>query len=536
MHLLIGTLYEKSMVKSTRPTPPPKFSAIIIHWNTPELLRKLLTQLPVSDQLEVIVVDNHSSQSLEELKNDFASVAFIDLHCNAGYAVAANRGATEASGAWLVFLNCDSFVTPELLEVWLKQATENRLLASSPQSCVEGYALPILTPLSMLAQYTPIAKIGRFFNFGSKTLTGGLLLIQSSIFRQLCGFDERFFLWFEDSDLSLRLQHQKVAFGFVDLLVDHQGGSSFKNLDNQLRRDVFFHSLEVFARKHWNPVSVWIARQIRLRYSSLQTLPDLDQPTTVVVPNCKPTLLTKFISNNTHLFTDSRIEICIVSSGLTTELVWELRKDFPSARVVSIEKNFGFAHTVNIGLRTGRSQWIGTTNDDTIVPIDCFAELLKNCREKTGSIAPIVNKTDGSVESAGIAVLKKGKAIPNTLPPTETVSADANNAACVLYNQQALSKVGLFDESFESYLEDVELSLRLKSFNWKNLVAPSVTIVHLQHQTSGGNTPHKTALDFRNWWRIIYLHWSLEDLLRYCISILVERVRNASGYGKTLAR
>ncbi len=524
-------------MQSTSKNHQPRFSAIIIHWNTPDLLRKLLEKLPVSDDLEVIVVDNNSSESLDKLKKTFDAVRWIEQPNNSGFAAAGNRGASVAQGEWLVFLNADVDVSPETLQTWLSQTQQNHWLASSPHSTSDGYALPLLTPVSMLFEYTPLTKVKKMLGSRHQTLTGGLLLVRSDTFRELGGWDERFFLWFEDSDLTLRLEQKQVPHGFVPLVVQHLGGSSFKSWDSQQRRDIFFHALEVFARKHWNAVGIWLACQIRQHYSKRLVLPALCTPVTVVVPNVKLELLESFLSSHASLVSDSAIELCAVTSAFNSEKLWDFRRQYPTVRFISIHKNMGFAHTVNIGLRVGRSPWAATVNDDVLLENNVFMQLRTAANDKkVASISPVVLTKTGAVESTGITVLPRGKAVPVTQIPAATVQTDANNGACMLFNQEALNQVGLFDESFESYLEDVDLSLRFSKNGWLNLVEPSISITHFQHQTSASNSAHKKALDVKNWWRILYKHWPLERWIRFGFAIMMERLRNISGYAKELAK
>jgi GT2 family glycosyltransferase len=68
-----------------------RITAIIIHWNTPELLRKQLTLLKPRSDLEIIVVDNKSEKSINWVKKDFPSFTLIENLKNLGYA-GCNRG------------------------------------------------------------------------------------------------------------------------------------------------------------------------------------------------------------------------------------------------------------------------------------------------------------------------------------------------------------------------------------------------------------------------------------------------------------
>ncbi|MFH1967549.1 MAG: glycosyltransferase, partial [Patescibacteria group bacterium] len=112
---------------------------------------------------------------------------------------------------------------------------------------------------------------------------------------------------------------------------------------------------------------------------------------------------------------------------------------------------------------------------------------------------------------------------------------DATNAACVLYSRPALDQVGLFDERFGSYLEDIDLSLRLTRAGWQNLVCHEVAVVHQQQASSQTLGWRKNWLDTKNWWLVILKNWSCRQWLKYWPGILLERGRNLSGLIRSYA-
>lgn len=218
----------------------------------------------------------------------------------------------------------------------------------------------------------------------------------------------------------------------------------------------------------------------------------------------------------------------IVTSGLSIHELWEYRKKFPDVRFIQIDQNHGFAHTVNIGMRVARTPIIGTQNDDVESDgswIDRCAHLLDG---KTGAVNPIIHNPKGEVESAGIQLLPRGKAKPLKLAP-EDGKVDATNAAAVLYSHSALSMVGLFDERFGSYLEDIDLSLRLKRNGFINRVCSETSVIHVGQSTSRKMKWKKNWLDLKNWTLVILKNDSISQLVFHAPAILIERLRNVSG-------
>lgn len=90
-----------------------EYSIIIPHYNIPTLLRRCLDSIPLRDDVQVIVVDDHSKeeniQVLEELENDYPSVLFVYMKMNGGGGKARNIGLSHASGRFVLFADADDF-------------------------------------------------------------------------------------------------------------------------------------------------------------------------------------------------------------------------------------------------------------------------------------------------------------------------------------------------------------------------------------------------------------------------------------------
>lgn len=252
------------------------------------------------------------------------------------------------------------------------------------------------------------------------------------------------------------------------------------------------------------------------------------QDVTIVIPSVFHSQLLWFLQTNTVYLRD--YAVIVVSSDFSTTQPM-LDTFLPTVSLLKIEKPLGFARTVNLGMRAAHTDWLATCNDDVELSENWLEYLISVADEKTGGINPVIKSSAGAIESAGIALLPIGKAQPLTLNiPKEPFRTEALNAACVVYRKQALEAVGYFDELFGSYLEDIDLSLSLIEAKWTQLVVPSVQVVHHRHQTSTKVLGRKKALyDLRNWWIILYKHWSWRLWLRYFPGILLERLRNLSG-------
>lgn len=505
-------------------------SIIIIHWNTPDFLDKQLEVLTKSGSFEIIVADNASDKPIAPIENKFSHVKFIKIRSNRGFASACNKGAQKAKGEWLFFLNPDVEIEADEIDKMLHLTIQKSLDATSPLPTSESYYKPLPSTWSLLAEFTSLKYLLPLNLFKQKTLTGGCLLIKTEVFKNLGGFDERFFLWFEDSDLTKRLIDAGYKVGWVGIEFKHLGGASFKYQNGQIYRDIFFNSMAVYAKKHFSRPGNLIIQIIKSHYTKRKLLPKLQNGVSIIIPNLKRELLNHFLEKNITFFDDDT-EVIVVSSALNHHNVWDYRKKYPKVRFITIYKNEGFAETVNIGFRVSTTKWIGTINDDVVLNKDWIKNCLKLATEKTGSINPLIYKSARVLESAGINVLPRGKAVPIISYDKNQMcfETDATNAAAVLYNNDALNNVGLFDERFGSYLEDLDLSLRLKRAGWKNIIVLNASVIHQGQQTSKTLGKYKNWLDFKNWIYLILKNWGPRQLIINAPAIFVERLRNLSG-------
>lgn len=506
-------------------------SIVIIHYKSVEYLQKSLTRLQSGNIFDITVVDNNSGQSLAGLKRKFPDVNWIENEGNRGFSFAANQGALAADGRWILFLNPDVMMSSSEVTELFHYAEKEHLDAVSPSFDDARYQKPVPSIDTLLSEFTPLHMISHKTT-RQKTLVGGCLLIKRKVLEQLGGWDERFFLWFEDSDLTQRLLNHNYKVGFAPFSVEHIGGTSVNQLKEHVRRRFFFHSMDIYARKHFPLIQQKILRKLVInRFSTHQGYPISNLGTSWVVPNMRIEILKDFLSINHDLLKNQ--EIIVVSSALNTKNVWNFRKEYPSVRFIPIGRNKGFSSTVNIGFRVSTTAAVGTVNDDVILNKDSLPSLEKAFKPEMGSLNPVVYNMEEHVESAGIKVLKKGKAVTiTTLPKDPITVVPATNAACVLYNATALEEVGLFDEKFGSYLEDVDLSLRLRRNGFLNVVVKKSRVIHAQHSTSKHFSRYKRYLDLKNWWLVVLKNWTVTDLAQHFPFILLERMRNISGFIK----
>jgi GT2 family glycosyltransferase len=210
----------------------PTLSVLIVAWNSrEELARTLPALLPeLGEGDELIVVDNDSSDGTPEVAAALAPAArIVRSGGNLGFAAGCNAGARHASGDLLVVLNPDAAPRPGFGEAirrpWLEQrgwAAWQALVADGDGRTINSAGNPVhFTGIVWagghgrpLAEAPPAGEVA--------ALSGACLAIPRSTWKRVGGFPERFFLYHEDVDLSLRLRLDGGTLGIEPAaIVDH---------------------------------------------------------------------------------------------------------------------------------------------------------------------------------------------------------------------------------------------------------------------------------------------------------------------------
>jgi hypothetical protein len=209
----------------------PLVSVLILNYRNPQAavacVQKFLDQT-IADQIEILVIDNHSDdESVGVLRNrvgDHPQVRIIETPDNDGFGYGYNTGARFASGEYLLINNPDKMMPRDGVEklVARMQADESlgilapRLVHADGSSRLSIRRFPhlidVISRRSFMGKLCP-GCLKRYLMLDKSMdevqevdwVVGGCLMITREIFNQLHGFDERFFLFFEDTDLCRRV-------------------------------------------------------------------------------------------------------------------------------------------------------------------------------------------------------------------------------------------------------------------------------------------------------------------------------------------
>jgi len=247
-------------------------SIIIVSYNNPDLLKKTLIGIEKNITrpiYEVIVVDNASNEdNVSMTRENFPGIQLIENNSNHGFASACNTGAKAARGKFLLFINSDIILSdnpiPDMLEIYNKYDNTAivgcQLLNSDSTLQQSYYALPslpkrIIELLGVKKFLLPIYLKGKDKDekyFKVKIVKGAFLMIPKQIFSDLNGFDEDYFMYMEDVDLS----YSALKAGKVNWIVNSRNvihlGWHVSSLDNPTAFVNGNRGLIIFYKKNYN--------------------------------------------------------------------------------------------------------------------------------------------------------------------------------------------------------------------------------------------------------------------------------------------
>ncbi len=207
--------------------------------------------------------------------------------------------------------------------------------------------------------------------------------------------------------------------------------------------------------------------------------------------------------------------LCVVDNASTDGSAAMVARDFPQVHLIANEVNLGYPAANNQGLRAmgfergqrGEARYALLLNPDTELPPDALAKMTAflDAHPEAGVAGPRLVRPDGSLDLAcrrafpspevsfyrltGLSRLfprsrRFGRYNLTYLPEDETAEVDSVVGAYMQVRAAAIEQVGLLDESFFMYGEDLDWAFRIKAAGWKVYYYPEVTVLHVKRASS----------------------------------------------------
>ncbi len=253
-----------------------ELTVIIVSYRCEGLLRDCLRSLDANREsvdMEVHVIDNDSQDKTADAAREFPWVKLTASNTNLGFSKANNLGIDQANSRAVLILNPDTVIPPDGLRLCLEELWKQpgvgllspRLVGpdgSFDRRCKRGFPtfLSIACYFSGLDQKFKSRRVQRYSvgwlpdNEGGEveSVSGAFMLMRADALSEVGGFDEQFFMYAEDMDLSLRFGYAGwTVYYWPGVDVIHIGaGSNEDGKRPEKANEAYFRTMPPFIRKH----------------------------------------------------------------------------------------------------------------------------------------------------------------------------------------------------------------------------------------------------------------------------------------------
>jgi N-acetylglucosaminyl-diphospho-decaprenol L-rhamnosyltransferase len=218
------------------------------------------------------------------------------------------------------------------------------------------------------------------------------------------------------------------------------------------------------------------------------------------------------IANRKSQIANYKYEIVVVDNASSDGSAEMVRSEFPHVRLVANRTNRGFTGGNNDGLALACGRYVMLLNPDTEVLNDALATMIAyaDARPQVGAVGPQLLYPDGSIQSsrrrfpslctamlestwlqplAPAGLLRHYYALD--LPDDRAAEVDWVTGAALLVRREAIEEVGVLDEEFFMYSEELDWCKRIKDAGWQIVYLPEAQVVHHEGKSSEQVAPQR---------------------------------------------
>ena len=191
--------------------------------------------------------------------------------------------------------------------------------------------------------------------------------------------------------------------------------------------------------------------------------------------------------------------LLVVDNASSDDSVEHIMAAFPTVLLVQNDRNAGFAGGCNLALRRALAlgaDYVFLVNNDTFFAPDCLSQLVAHAAADVGIVVPAIFYASSPALPWSLGgmrhplTLEKTGDVPAALAPALAAGSAQRDYAvgcAMLFSRNAIEQVGMFDERFFMYYEDMDLSLRVRQAGLKILLVPTAHMWHKVATSSGGS-------------------------------------------------
>jgi GT2 family glycosyltransferase len=185
-------------------------------------------------------------------------------------------------------------------------------------------------------------------------------------------------------------------------------------------------------------------------------------------------------------------EMILVDNGSIDNSISFMKEHYPEVHLVQLSSNTGFAGGTNAGIKEAKGEFILTLNNDTIADLNLLEEIVRPMQldGHVGMCGAKMLLPDGRINSTAICISRSGAAWDRGMGEPDHGQYDeageifCSSAGAALYRRSMLDEIGLFDEDFFLFMEDVDLAFRAQLAGWRCMYVPTARVVHMHGGTA----------------------------------------------------
>lgn len=253
-----------------------------------------------------------------------------------------------------------------------------------------------------------------------------------------------------------------------------------------------------------------------------------DSLVTVVIPNYN----NRELLNNLLISLSDSIslnQVIIVDNASQDDSALFIKENYPEITLIENTTNKGFACAVNQGIRMVKTQYVFLLNNDTIIKPDTIQNLIQTINRAPDifsvSSRMIQYHNRNLLDDVGdeYTIMGWSKRRGYNKSTDQYTSDEEVFGACAgaaLYRMSVFEKIGLFDENFESYVEDMDLSFRARLAGYKSYYSSGAIVYHYGSATTGSRyNAFKVKISSRN--NIYLIHKNMALWMKICNFIFI---------------
>ena len=216
---------------------------------------------------------------------------------------------------------------------------------------------------------------------------------------------------------------------------------------------------------------------------------------------------------------NENMEVIVVDNASKQDEASIIQKQFPQVKVITSEKNLGFAGGNNLGIKKSKGKYLFLINNDTIFKefnVDSLINRLESS-PNIGIVCPKIRFTWGTkpiqytgytplskitVRNQAIGYCEEDKGQYDAPHPTPYA-----HGAAMLTKREAIEKVGLMPKDYFLYYEELDWSMMFTRAGYEIWYDPACTIYHKESQSTGQNSPLRTYYITRNRLLLVKRNW-----------------------------